>query len=99
MLHCLTLPYAPHPKSANQLYLMHHNLWRLVGREDREGFGAASGLRKKKTGGTSNREKAKKKNMPAAARVRQISRRAKDTKRKGKGFKGHVKGGNFDRSR
>lgn len=71
----------------------------LVGREDREGFGAASGLRKKKTGGTSNREKAKRKNMPAAARARQISRRSRDTKRKGKGFKGHVKGGNFDRSR
>ncbi|KAL3143572.1 hypothetical protein ABBQ38_002369 [Trebouxia sp. C0009 RCD-2024] len=71
----------------------------LEGREDRDGFGAASGLRKKKTGGTSNREKAKKKNMPAAARARQISRRSRDTKRKGKGFKGHVKGGNFDRSR
>lgn len=71
----------------------------LAGREDREGFGAASGLRKKKTGGTSNREKAKRKNMPAAARARQIGRRARDTKRKGKGFKGHVKGGNFDRSR
>ncbi|KAL3134019.1 hypothetical protein ABBQ32_008454 [Trebouxia sp. C0010 RCD-2024] len=71
----------------------------LEGREDREGFGAASGLRKKKTGGTSNREKAKRKNMPAAARARQISRRSRDTKRKGKGFKGHVKGGNFDRSR
>ncbi|KAL0045199.1 hypothetical protein WJX82_000420 [Trebouxia sp. C0006] len=71
----------------------------LEGREDRLGFGAASGLRKKKTGGTSNREKAKNKNMPAAARVRQISRRTKSNRGKGKGFKGHVKGGNFDRSR
>lgn len=74
-------------------------LERTAGREDREGFGAASGLRKKKTGGTSNREKAKLKNMPAAARARQIGRRSRDSKRKGKGFKGHVKGGNFDRSR
>ncbi|KAL0034036.1 hypothetical protein WJX79_004594 [Trebouxia sp. C0005] len=71
----------------------------LEGREDRLGFGAASGLRKKKTGGTSNREKAKNKNMPAAARVRQISRRTKSNRGKGKGFRGHVKGGNFDRSR
>ena len=70
-----------------------------AGREDRLGFGAASGLRKKKTGGTSNREKAKNKNMPAVARVRQISRRTKSNRGKGKGFKGHVKGGNFDRSR
>ena len=74
-------------------------VWCDAGREDRLGFGAASGLRKKKTGGTSNREKAKNKNMPAAARVRQISRRTKSNRGKGKGFKGHVKGGNFDRSR
>lgn len=70
-----------------------------AGREGREGFGAASGLKKKKTGGTSNREKAKRKNMPAAARVRQISRRTKSNRRPKGSFKGHVKGSNFDRSR
>ena len=71
----------------------------VAGREGREGFGAASGLKKKKTGGTSNREKAKRKNMPAAARVRQISRRTKANRRPKGSFKGHVKGSNFDRSR
>ena len=70
-----------------------------AGREGRLGFGAASGLKKKKTGGTSNREKAKRKNMPAAARARQISKRTKGKKRPKGGFKGHVKGSNFDRSR
>lgn len=42
-----------------------------AGREGRE-FGAKSGLKKKKTGGLSNREKDKRKRLPMAARSGQV---------------------------
>ena len=45
-----------------------------AGREGREGFGAKSGLKKKKTGGLSNREKDKRKRLPFAARSGQVGR-------------------------
>ena len=61
-----------------------------TGREGRGGFGAASSLRKKKTGGLSNKEKAKQKNMPAAARMQQLSRRRKSKAVGAKNFKGRV---------
>lgn len=44
-----------------------------AGREDRE-FGAKSTLKKKKTGGLSNREKDKRKRLPFAARSGQVRR-------------------------
>lgn len=46
----------------------------MEGRKDRD-FGAASGRRKQKSGGTSNKEKAKRKAMPQAARAQQIRKR------------------------
>ena len=62
----------------------------FTGREGRGGFGAASSLRKKKTGGLSNKEKAKQKNMPAAARMQQLSRRRKSKAGGAKNFKGRI---------
>ena len=47
----------------------------VAGREGREGFGAAAGRKKKKTGGLSNREQQKQKRLPAVARARQVKRR------------------------
>lgn len=66
------------------------NLVHCTGREGRGGFGAASSLRKKKTGGLSNKEKAKQKNMPAAARMQQLSRRRKSKTGGAKNFKGRI---------
>lgn len=43
-----------------------------AGREGRESFGAKSGLKKKKSGGLSNREKDKRKRLPFAARSGQV---------------------------
>lgn len=43
-----------------------------AGREGRGEFGARSGLKKKKTGGLSNREKDKRKRLPMAARSGQV---------------------------
>ena len=64
----------------------------LAGREDRGQFGAASERKNKKTGGTSNAEKAKRKNLPLAARVKAaknrrnsfVSKRVKDKQFKGR---------------
>ena len=47
------------------------------GREDRE-FGAASDRHKKQTGGPSNREKEKKKNLPLAARMHKVRLSSRD---------------------
>lgn len=47
----------------------------LEGREGRM-FGAAAGRKKNKTGGLSNRQQQKNKNMPAPARTQQLKRRA-----------------------
>jgi hypothetical protein len=47
-----------------------------TGREGRGEFGARSNLKKKKTGGLSNREKDKRKNLPFAARSGQVSNRS-----------------------
>ncbi len=47
-------------------------LW-VAGREGRD-FGARSSLKKKKTGGLSNREKDKRKRLPFAARSGQVGR-------------------------
>lgn len=46
----------------------------MEGRTDRE-FGAAAGMRKKKTGGSSNKQKARMKALPSAARAHQIRKR------------------------
>lgn len=66
----------------------------LEGREGRAKFGAASGMKKKKTGGLSEREKQRKKQMPIAARIAQL--RNRHTKNKNKhvrgNFRGHVRG-------
>ena len=56
----------------------------LAGREGREGFGAAAGRRKSKSGGLSNKERQKKKFMPLAARVSQAKKRIKNRKGKRK---------------
>jgi protein SDA1 len=64
----------------------------LEGREGRE-FGAKSSLKKSKTGGLSNREKEKRKNLPLAARSGQVKKRLAIRKNKSnKNFKGHVRG-------
>ena len=63
----------------------------MSGREDREQFGAASGRKKKKTGGLSEREKQRKKSMPIAARLSQLKRRSTTAAAKAKctkNFKG-----------
>ena len=64
----------------------------MAGREDRGVFGAAKDRKNKKAGGTSNVEKAKKKNLPLAARVKAaknrrtsfVSKRVKDKQFKGR---------------
>eukprot|EP00887_Chlorella_sp_A99_P007365 scaffold2.g7365.t1 len=62
----------------------------LEGREGRLEFGAKSRLAKKKTGGLSNREKAKRKRLPMAARAGQARKRQERKKKLGsKNFKGH----------
>ncbi|KAL6785625.1 hypothetical protein ACKKBF_B01005 [Auxenochlorella protothecoides x Auxenochlorella symbiontica] len=64
----------------------------LKGREGRE-FGAKASLKKDKTGGLSNREKDKRKNLPMAARSGQARKRMERNKRKSnKNFRGHVRG-------
>ena len=55
----------------------------MAGREGRAEFGAASQRHKKKTGGTSNKEKAKKKALPHAARVN-VVRHRRDAALKGR---------------
>jgi protein SDA1 len=66
----------------------------LAGREGRDKFGAASGKKKGKTGGLSEREKQRRKAMPLAARLSQLKRRSDTNRRKNnpKNFKGHVRG-------
>ena len=44
----------------------------MEGREGREGFGASTGRKKQKMGGTSNKEKSKRKNLPIAARLQAV---------------------------
>lgn len=64
----------------------------MAGREDRGVFGAAKDRKNKKSGGTSNVEKAKRKNLPLAARVKAaknrrtsfVSKRVKDKQFKGR---------------
>ncbi len=71
-----------------------------TGREGRE-FGASAGRKKNKTGGLSNRQKQKVKNMPAPARAAQLKRRA-SSKPRGKAAKkaqrGHTGKSNFGRA-
>ncbi|KAL4422877.1 hypothetical protein ABPG75_009074 [Micractinium tetrahymenae] len=64
----------------------------LEGREGRE-FGAKSSLKKKKTGGLSNREKDKRKRLPMAARSGQVKKRLArhKSKKSAKNFKGHAR--------
>ena len=45
----------------------------MEGREGRDGFGASTGRKKQKQGGTSNKEKSKRKNLPVAARLQAVS--------------------------
>ena len=64
----------------------------MAGREDRGVFGAAKDRKNKKEGGTSNKEKNKKKNLPLAARAKAaknrrtsfVSKRVKDKQFKGR---------------
>lgn len=60
----------------------------LRGREDRGEFGSSTGRGKRKTGGSSNKEKEKKKIMPVAARIKQITKR-----KHGRTHGGKVRGG------
>ncbi len=70
----------------------------LAGREGRDKFGGATGRKKQKTGGLSEKEKQKRKAMPIAARLSQVRRRTETGRRKaglkarGLNFKGKVKG-------
>ena len=63
----------------------------MQGREDRE-FGAKARIKNKKTGGLSNREKQKRKNLPLGAVSGQVRKRLERNKmRSAKNFKGHVR--------
>jgi protein SDA1 len=66
----------------------------MKGREGREAFGARASLKKKKTGGMSEREKQRKKALPVAARIQQLRNRATKSRQKNnpRHFKGHVRG-------
>ena len=57
----------------------------MEGREGREEFGASAKRHKKKSGGTSNKEKAKRKLLPLAARQLAAHRRVGNKKAHGKG--------------
>ncbi|XP_009602907.1 uncharacterized protein [Nicotiana tomentosiformis] len=63
-----------------------------AGREDRGRYQAKTALKKKKTGGSSNRQKESKKCMPSAAKKAKVARSKLDKKRKqqraGKQFRG-----------
>ena len=59
----------------------------LAGREDNE-YGASSARKQKKTGGSSNKEKLKKKSLPLAARVHAATRRRNAPVQKGKQQRG-----------
>lgn len=65
----------------------------LRGREDEEGYASKSAYKKRKRGGSSNKEKIKRKQLPLKGRIAQAKKRRKRNaiKRKGKNFKGHVK--------
>ena len=72
----------------------------MAGREDRGEFGASQARKNKKSGGTSNVEKKKKKNMPLAARVQAAGRRRRGSAKfgaakavKDKQFKGKFRKG------
>jgi protein SDA1 len=68
----------------------------MAGREERGEFGSSQERKNKKTGGKSNKEKAKKKNLPLAARVRAahkrrtggVAKRVKDKQQRGHFRKG-----------
>lgn len=63
----------------------------MEGREGRE-FGAKSSIKKSKTGGLSNKEKQRRKNLPSAAVSGQVKKRLGKKKLKSaKNFKGRVK--------
>ena len=63
----------------------------LEGREGRE-FGASASRRKQKTGGSSNKQKLKKKSLPDSARAQVMKRRLEGGRNGGgkKGFKGRA---------
>lgn len=63
----------------------------MAGREGRDKFGGATGRKKQKTGGLSEKEKQKKKAMPIAARLHQLQRRAEKSQ-KLKSFTKNFKG-------
>jgi len=72
----------------------------MAGREDRGEFGASQARKNKKSGGTSNVEKKKRKNMPLAARVQAAGRRRRGSAKfgaakavKDKQFKGKFRKG------
>ncbi|KAJ7543469.1 hypothetical protein O6H91_09G039500 [Diphasiastrum complanatum] len=52
-----------------------------AGREDRLAYGARTAIKKKKTGGLSNRQKEKRKGLPLAAKRAKIAARSREQKR------------------
>jgi protein SDA1 len=65
----------------------------MAGREGREAFGSRTGIKKKKQGGLSEREKQRSKSMPIAARIQQLRNRGVKARNKSnpRHFKGHVR--------
>jgi protein SDA1 len=65
----------------------------MEGREGREAFGSRTGIKKKKQGGLSEREKQRSKSMPIAARIQQLRNRSVKARNKSnpRHFKGHVR--------
>ncbi|WIA37864.1 hypothetical protein OEZ86_014713 [Tetradesmus obliquus] len=65
----------------------------MAGREGREAFGSRTGIKKKKQGGLSEREKQRSKSMPIAARIQQLRNRSVKARNKSnpRHFKGHVR--------
>ncbi|KAF6262746.1 SDA1-domain-containing protein [Scenedesmus sp. NREL 46B-D3] len=65
----------------------------MAGREGREAFGSRTGIKKKKRGGLSEREKQRSKSMPIAARIQQLRNRSVKARNKSnpRHFKGHVR--------
>eukprot|EP00246_Nothoceros_aenigmaticus_P009153 TRINITY_DN24490_c0_g1_i1.p1 TRINITY_DN24490_c0_g1~~TRINITY_DN24490_c0_g1_i1.p1 ORF type:complete len:742 (-),score=193.00 TRINITY_DN24490_c0_g1_i1:170-2395(-) len=55
-----------------------------AGREDRPAYGSRTGVKNKKTGGTSNKQKDKQKGLPLAAKRAKIARSKDQKRRKGR---------------
>jgi protein SDA1 len=88
LLHCC--PAGRHKKRKNKEERLASV---MAGREGREAFGSRSGIKKKKQGGLSEREKQRSKSMPIAARIQQLRNRSVKARNKSnpRHFKGHVR--------